>query len=126
MIHLDILTNGYDNLLYLNGKSYNDIDDSWGECLLFLKDILAPEVDIKLRKTEADYNDFPKVIDVYSNTFRWQRIDLNKIPEYLSKRTIKWEDKENNKSFIIEPQDKLPDSLSMDVLTKGKWYVLME
>lgn len=58
MRELTILINGNDDcLLYVDGKAFNDIDETWAECILFLKDIITDKVDII--KTSLERKDYP-------------------------------------------------------------------
>lgn len=124
MIYLDILFNKEDdNVLYLNGKQYQDIDNTWCDCLSFLKDILKDKVKIQLRDVDLQRNDFPESIESYKDTeLIWRRIKINDVEYYLNKKTIKWVN--GDKLFIIEPTDKLPDFLAFETLISGVWYVL--
>ena len=123
MVYLDIVHNEYDTVLYLNGKSYQDIDYRWIDCLIFLKEILSDKVKIQERDIDKVREDFPETLENYKDAEPvWRRIDLKDIGYYLTKKTLKWEN--DDELFITEPTDELPDFIKFDVLNSGKWYVL--
>lgn len=51
-----------DALLYLNGKSYQDIDLTWVDCIDFLRNILT-NVNISIINHPKDRKDFPDIIN---------------------------------------------------------------
>ena len=62
MKQLIILMNDLDDcLLYVDGKAFNDIDDSWAECILFLSDIISDRVNII--KTNLERKDYPTQLE---------------------------------------------------------------
>jgi len=62
MRELTILINDLDDcLLYVDGKAFNDIDDTWAECILFLKDIISNRVNII--KTSLERKDYPTQLE---------------------------------------------------------------
>ena len=87
MIYLDVLHNGYDALLYVNGKSYNDIDDTWIDCLQFLGKILNDKIKIRIRKTDKEYKDFPKIIENYKDgDIIWREITFNELQKCVENK----------------------------------------
>jgi len=62
MKQLTILINDLDDcLLYVDGKAFNDIDDTWAECILFLSDIISDRVNII--HTGLERKDYPTQLD---------------------------------------------------------------
>lgn len=62
MKQLTILINNSDDcLLYVDGKAYNDIDDDWARCILWLKDIISDNVDVVT--THLERKDYPDQLE---------------------------------------------------------------
>lgn len=57
-----ILHNYSDCLLYKDGEAYHDIDESWAECILWFKDVIGLEVE--MRHFQGHRSEFPNKIDL--------------------------------------------------------------
>lgn len=54
--HLD------DHVLYINGKAYQDIDETWAECMMWLDDTVRG-FHVEFREFEGFRKDFPNTIE---------------------------------------------------------------
>lgn len=60
---LVVLYNDFDdNVLYINGKAYQDIDDSWAECMMWLDDTITG-FSVEFRAFAGFRSDFPDEIE---------------------------------------------------------------
>ena len=126
MLYLDVMINeNEDCLLYINGISYNEINIDYAECILWLRDeeILPKEIIINKRLLKGNEK-FPDKLDYNSYDYRWQRIPIDRIRTYITKIPVKCDI--NGEIVIINPKEKLPDSIKFDALINGKWYKLID
>lgn len=121
MIYLDILSNECgDNLLYVNGESYQDIDDTWVNCLDNLKDLFGKNVRVQIRQTTLERQYYPDKLEDYKvKEIVWKTIGIDKIQYYIGKYPVKWSN--GDSLFIIDVNDKLPDWLSFEAIISGEW-----
>jgi hypothetical protein len=60
-MELVVLYNDFDDsVLYINGKAYQDMDDSWVECMMWLKDTV--DFKVEFRTFAGFRSDFPDEI----------------------------------------------------------------
>lgn len=123
VIYLDILTNdGGDNLLYVNGESYQDIDDTWVDCLDNLQELFGDNVKVKFHKTSKPRYEFEDKLTEYKDaTTIWKSIDVADINLYLNEVDIRWQ--YDNKTMLFKAGDSLPNTIPFEMLTNGEWYI---